>query len=35
MLRRTISWNILEVLYDGLLGFEIIIDIEFLKSDGQ
>jgi len=31
VLRRTIGQNVLKVLYKGLLGFEIMIDINFLK----
>jgi len=27
--------NVLEVLYNGLLGFGIMIDIDFLKWEGQ
>ena len=31
VLRKTIDWNVLEKLYKGLLDFEIITDIDFLK----
>jgi len=31
VLRRTIGWNALGVLYKDLLGLGIIIDIDFLK----
>jgi len=30
-----IGQNVLRVLYNGLLGFGIIIDIDFLKCDSQ
>ena len=33
--RRTMGQSVLRVLYNGLFNFEIIIDINFLKCDGQ
>jgi len=29
------GWKISELLYNGLLGFEMMIDIDFLKCDSQ
>ena len=33
MLRRIIDQDVLGILYNGLLGFGIIIDVDFLKYD--
>ena len=33
ILRKTIGWNVLGLLYDGLLDFGMIIDIKFLKCE--
>jgi len=35
ILRRKMGQNVLEVLYDSLLDFGIIIDVKFLKWEGQ
>ena len=35
ILRKTIDQNFLEVSYDGLLDFEIMINVDFLKWKGQ
>jgi len=35
VLRSTMGQKTLELLYNGLLGFEMIIDMDFLKYNGQ